>query len=244
MAELTGQIRYQLLLLMRTPRGLFAGLLFPLVLLVLRSGGHPRPAVEAGLVAGLTILGVISTAYLTHATGLVSARQDGVLRRWRATPLPRWCFFAGRSAATVLLAVAGAAVTVLSGALFYGVRPPASGVATLLLAVVLGALAWAAIGTAVSAFIPSAQSAQPLLALTFYPVTLLSGVFGPVGNQPGWLESVVRYLPVRPIVDAATSALRHGGAFSGSDLAVLAGWALAGILASLVFFRWDPRRTG
>jgi hypothetical protein len=32
----------------------------------------------------------MSVAYLTHAASLVVAREDGVLRRWRATPLPFW----------------------------------------------------------------------------------------------------------------------------------------------------------
>ena len=50
----------------------------------------------------------MSVAYLSHASGLVVAREDGVLRRWRATPLPSWGYFAGRIVATVLLADAAA----------------------------------------------------------------------------------------------------------------------------------------
>ena len=69
-----GQVRYQLLLLVRSPRALWA--------------------------AGRVVLGVTLTAYLTHAAGLVAAREAGVLKRWRATPLPRWCYLAGRLCAT------------------------------------------------------------------------------------------------------------------------------------------------
>ena len=72
-------VHYQLLLLVRTPRAAFAGLLLPLGLLLLRGDGHPG----ADLVAGLTVLGALSTSYLTHAAGLVSARESGVLRGWR-----------------------------------------------------------------------------------------------------------------------------------------------------------------
>jgi ABC-2 type transport system permease protein len=42
-----------------------------------------------------------------------------VLKRWRATPLPRWCYFAGCTCATVLMALASGTVkvTVLAGVL-------------------------------------------------------------------------------------------------------------------------------
>ena len=42
--------------------------------------------------------------------------------------------------------------------------------------------------------------------------------------------------------------LQHTGGgvplIQGRDLAVLAGWAAAGLLASVRFFRWDPHRPG
>ena len=57
------------------------------------------------------------------------------------------------------------------------------------------------------------------------------------------------YLPAQPMIDAgATRALQHspgrspGRALSGRDLAVLAAWALGGLLLSVRFFQWDPHR--
>ena len=82
-----GQVRYQLLLTMRNPRALVAGIALPLLLLLLTSSQHAHLAVSA--LAGRVVLGVTLTAYLTHASGLVAAREAGVLKRWRATPLPR-----------------------------------------------------------------------------------------------------------------------------------------------------------
>ena len=75
---------------------------------------------------------------------------------------------------------------------------------------------------------------------------LLSGMLGAVGGTPGWLATLLAYLPGRPTVDAVTRALgASGGADSlpGHDLAVLAAWAAAGLLASLRLFRWEPRTT-
>jgi ABC-2 type transport system permease protein len=113
------QLRYQLTLLLRTPRTLMAGLILPGALLALQLGRvqHIGQGAAADLlaarVAGLVVLGAMSVAYLTHAASLVVAREDGILRRWRATPLPAWGYFAGRILATVLIADAAALVLVL-----------------------------------------------------------------------------------------------------------------------------------
>jgi ABC-2 type transport system permease protein len=246
------QVRYQLLLLIRTPRALFAGLLLPGGLLALRLGkvshlgGHVAATTLGGVVAGLAVLGVISTAYVTHATGLVAARQDGVLRRWRATPLPRWGYFSGRVTATVLLADASGAVIVAVGVAMAHLQLSIGSVVSLLLIVTAGAAAWAAVGTAVTSLITTTDSASPVLLASYLPVILLSGAFGSLGGLPGWLTTAMRYLPAQPLVDAATRALQHtGGGFAPvpvHDAAVTGAWIAAGLIGSLLVFRWDPYR--
>ncbi|HEY3036709.1 MAG TPA: ABC transporter permease [Streptosporangiaceae bacterium] len=250
---LAGQAGYQLRLLTRTPRALWLAIFVPAGVLALRLGhtsdvgSHPGAgsAVYA-LVAGLAVFGLLNTAYMTHASGLVSARQDGVLRRWRLTPLPAGGYFAGRIAATVLLADAGGALVILTGAAMAGVRVSASATLILLATLSAGALAWAALGTAVTIVVPTAEAAFPVLSLTYLPVIFLSGAFGAFAGEPNWLTTLIRYLPAQPLVEAVTWALRPSAsglaAFPGRDLAVLAAWGAAGLLVSVRFFRWNPQR--
>jgi ABC-2 type transport system permease protein len=238
---LAGQVRYQALLLLRSPRAMWAGVLLPVMLLVLTNIQHA--SVAASALASRAVLGVTLTAYLTHAAGLVAAREAGVLKRWRATPLPPWCYFAGRMAATVLLAIVSGAVTVTVGVVVYHAELTPGGAVSLLLALGMAALAWAGVGTAMTAVIPTADAAQPLLAFAYFPVMLLSGVLGGLGGLPPWLATALRYLPGQPTVDAATRALQAGAAVSvpPRDLAVLAAWAVVALLVSLRTFRWEPR---
>jgi ABC-2 type transport system permease protein len=241
------QVRYQLLLLVRNPRALIFSLVIPVLLLVLSSSRHANltPRLEDALVAGLATFGLIVTAYISHAIGLVTSRQDGVLRRWRATPLPTWCFFTGKIAATSLMAMASVAIAVAAGLSLYHVHLTAGAALSLLLIFTLGALAWAALGTAVTPLVPTAQAAGPVLLLTYLPVILFSGGLGSLNSEPGWLATLARYLPAQPIIDAATRALQQAGGappIPGRDLAVLAAWAVAGVVASVCFFRWDPVR--
>jgi ABC-2 type transport system permease protein len=244
---LGAHVRYQMLLLTRNPRAMMLSLVIPVLLLVLSSSdrGHLDPRLEDALVAGLATFGLIVTAYVSHAVGLVTSRQDGVLRRWRATPLPTWCFFTGKIAATALIALGSVAIAVAAGIVLYHVHLTTGAALSLLVIFILGALAWAAVGTAVTALVPTAQSAGPVLMLTYLPVILFSGGLGSVTSEPGWLATLARYLPAQPVIDSATRVLQHGGGLApipGHDLAVLAAWAIAGVVASLCFFRWEPVR--
>jgi len=248
-----GQVRYQLTLMLRTPRTLMAGLILPGALLALQLGrvqhaGQGAAAdVLAARVAGLVVLGAMSVAYLSHAASLVVAREDGVLRRWRATPLPSWGYFAGRITATVLFADAAALILVLVGVAMAGLHLTAAAVTGLLIASSLGALALAAAGTAVTPLLTSAQGASPLLTLTFLPLVIFSGGFGGLSGLPQWVSTAMSYLPAQPMIGAVNHALlrsagQSGLALPGRDLAVLAAWAAGGLLLSVRFFWWDPHR--
>ena len=246
--QLKGQFAYHLSVLLRTPRAVVGGALLPIMLLFLRSdSGHSTALAQAQLVAGLAVFGAVSTAYITHTSSLIAARQAGVLKRWRATPLPPACYLGARIAATTLLAAAGGVLTALAGSAGYSVHMSPGTLAYLLLVLLLGAAAWASIGTAVSAMIPTVDAAWPILAVTYLPIVVLSGGFGAVSAEPGWLATIVGCLPVQPMVHSATVALHAttgGPVISNGDLAVLAAWAAAGLIVAQRWFRWAPRVPG
>jgi ABC-2 type transport system permease protein len=243
---LASQMRYQLALLTRNPRALAAGLILPGCLLALERGNakHITMAQAAPKIAGLVALSAVAIAFFTHANGLVVAREDGVLRRWRASPLPGWAYFAGRIAATMLVTAAAGLILVLVAVATTGVHLTAHAMAGLLAVDMFGALALAAAGTAITAVIPSAQSAQPVLMLTYIPLIVLSGAFGAISSLPHWVNTAMTYLPVQPAIDAASRVLQQSGGaiMSAHDLAVLVAWVVGGLLASFWFFAWDPHR--
>jgi ABC-2 type transport system permease protein len=241
------QLRYQLLMLWRAPRAFTSGLILPGALLALELGGHEHnePLTWLALrVAGLVVFGAAGIAYYTNANSLVVAREEGILRRWRAAPLPAWAYFAPKILAGVLAADLSGAILVYVGRGMAGLHLTSHAILGLLVIGTLGALALAAVGTAVTTVIPTTQSAQPMLMLTYIPVLVISGAFGPLEGLPSWLNRTVTYLPVQPVIDAATRALEHssGTLVSTHDLAVLAGWTVGCLLFSARFFRWDPHR--
>jgi ABC-2 type transport system permease protein len=240
---LIGQIRYQLSLLLATPNALVIGIGLPVLLMIVF---HPqRGSFAPASVAGFAIFGLTVTAWNTHGIRLIQAREAGVLKRWRATPLPRWCYFLGRILTTALFATAAGAVTIAVGVLFYRAHVTAAAAGAMLIAMILGSIAWAAAATAMTGLIGAPESANPIFMLVYFPVVIISGGFGPISLLPHWLTTLASYLPAEPMVDALTNSLRHTAGvplLPGRDVAVLAAWAVAGIVAAVILFRWEPHR--
>lgn len=247
---LAAQARYQLTLLLRTPRALLLAIVLPALMMIsLETGKKGGQALSSGqdiaVVSGLVVFGTLSVAYVTYAAGLVTAREEGILRRWRATPLPAWGYFAGRITASVVFALCTGAVTLIAGASVAHLHLTAGMVVSLLVADALGALALAAAGTAITPVISTAQGANPVLVFTYIPVLFFSGAVGNLA-LPHWLNTAMSYFPVQPVIHAVTTALQHQGGglalISPRDLAVLGGWAVGCLALSVRFFRWDPHR--
>jgi ABC-2 type transport system permease protein len=247
---LTGQqVSYQLRLLTRSTRSLLAGVLLPVLVLLMHGTEAGSRSSQFALVGGLAALGVISAAFVTHANSLVIGREAGVLRRWRMTPLPPSCYFTGKIVATVIVADASAILTACVAALT-GAPVSAGGVVWMLIPVTGGALAWASLGTAASAFIPTAEAAYPLLTIAYLPIALVSGAFGQT-SQPSWLAKAATYLPAGPVIRATAEALRRPFSWpvlSLGQAGVLVAWTAAGLAVALLAFRWGagsaPQRPG
>jgi ABC-2 type transport system permease protein len=240
---LAAQVRYQLSLLLASPNALVIGVGLPVLLLVADNARHTGGQV-AGLAAYATF-GMTITAWNTHGIRLVAAREAGVLKRWRASPLPRWCYLTGRIVTTAVFAAAAGAVTVAVGIWGYHAHLTAEAVLGVLVALILGALAWATAATAVTGIVPGVESANPIFMLIYFPVIVISGVFGTISALPHWLTTLASYLPAQPVIDAMNDAARHapGASFLPlRDVAVLAAWIVGGLAVALVIFRWEPHR--
>jgi ABC-2 type transport system permease protein len=202
---LAAQIGYQARLL-ASGRAITIGVGLPVILLIASHGTHTQTG--AADLAGYAAFGLTLTAWNTYGVRLVAAREAGVLKRWRAAPLPRWCYFLGRIIATVVVAVAAGAATVAAGILLYHSHLTASGALGALGVFVLGAFAWTACATALTAVIPTLEAASPTLMLTYFPVIIISGIFGSI-SEPRWLSTIASYLPAQPLAHAVAATLGH-----------------------------------
>jgi ABC-2 type transport system permease protein len=236
-----GQAGYQLRLYTRSSRAVLSAVLTPLAVMVLLatiSDRREEPGYAGWLTAGMVALGVVSVGYTTLAASLIASRDAGVLKRLRATPLPLWAHLSGRVAATVLVAVAQAALLVGVGVGVYGAGVDPAGLGATLAGLLLGAVVICLVGLAVAQLIGRGDAAATLLSTTLLPVLLISGIFFPVSELPGWVARVGDWLPVSHLVRLLGAMF--GGAWAAADLAWLAGWGVLALAFALLRFRTEP----
>ena len=237
-------LKARLRLLARTPRATFFTFVFPLILLVMFDAlNHSHVPVAGGKVAfaqfftpSIGIFALTSASYTAVIFGVATAREQGVLKRVRGTPLPMSVFLGSWLSAVVLTGV-------LSVTLMFVVAVPAFGVdvrprllPAALVTLVLGAAAIAAIGLAVASFVRRADTAPIVANLTLFPLLFVSGVFYSFQSEPAWLQRVANVFPLSHLVQAFGadfSPYTTGSGFAGHDLVPLAAGGVAGALVAI-----------
>jgi ABC-2 type transport system permease protein len=244
------QARFDLLALMRNRQGRFFTLVLPVLFLVIFTGvfgnDHIGPnAVRAATyyVPGIVALGIIAASFVNLVISVTTEREQGILKRRRATPVPAWVLVAGRALSAVTVSLATVAVLLTVGRLAYGVQLPTSTIPAVLLTALLGAVTFCVLGYALTTAITSADSAQPVVQAVMLPLYFISGVFIPQVQLPAWLAHVAQVFPVQHLAAALHTAFDpavQGSGFVWTDLGVLALWAAAGLLIALRRFSWVP----
>jgi ABC-2 type transport system permease protein len=194
---------------------------------------------------GILAYGIIITQFLNMAVGLSIQRDNGLLKRMRGTPLPGWAYVAGRVGSTAVISVIMAAVMLVLGRVFYGVHLRAEAVPAVVVAVLLGAATFAALGIAAVAIIPNAEAAPVVANVLILPLTFISGIWYPLTGAPTWVLDVAKVFPVERlanILHTAFDPLNHGSAFAGNDLLVLGIWLVVGVRLAMRFWQKEMAR--
>jgi ABC-2 type transport system permease protein len=174
---------------------------------------------------------------------VATARETGVLKRRRATPVPAAILIAGQALTTlVTAALTGTILLVIARLAFHVGMSPGALVAVACTSVV-GTLAFACIGYAVSGLIGSLDAAQPIVQATMMPLYFISGVWIPTAQLGGTLRSVASVFPVEHLAAALHRASVRGSfttAIAPKDLLVLAVWASGAAALAAWRFSWLP----
>ncbi len=242
------QLRYDQKAFWRNPASVFFTVAFPVVLLLIFATVFNGQTIEvdggieitAYYVPAIITLSVISATMQSLAMSLVIAREDGRLKRGRGTPMPAWVFIAGRVGNSIVVALLMMALIAALGRLAYGVPIPWERLPEIALVLVLGAAAFCCLGIALTAAIPSQDAAAPIVNALLLPLYFLSGVFIPDDQLPAGVIHFADAFPVRHFFEAFFDAYVGTGGVSWGNLAVVAIWGIAGLLAAVRWFRWTP----
>ena len=246
------QFRFDQRVFWRVPAAVFFTVALPVIFLFLfvtifgneTASYEGRPVRNSTFqVPGLVTLGVVSATLVNLAISLTIARERGVLKRLRATPLPAWAFIAGKVLTAVMVEALLVVVLVGLGRIVYGVPVPGATLPGAMLALAVGTFTFCALGFALAALIPSEAAAPPIANALVLPLYFVSGVFIPSELLPDGLQLVGDLFPIAHLFEALVTAFVGDDApgIAVGHLAAVLAWGLGGLAVALAGFRWSPR---
>ncbi len=249
--QMLRQVRYTNKAFWRNSAAAVFTFAFPVIFIVLLSavfgGGKVRTAsgvlvaTPASYVPAIGVFAIVSACFTNIAMTVTIQRDSGVLKRVRGTPLSTGAYLGARVIHSVIMSALLLAICMGLGAAFYHVGWPA--LAAMMVTLIVGAACFCALGLALTAAIPDAHAASPMVNAIILPILLVSDVFVPPGHLPAWLNTVSVLFPVRHFSDAMQTAFFPAtSGFSWPDLGILAAWGVLGALLAIRFFSWELRR--
>lgn len=246
------QTRYQVLIFVRSPVGMFFTLGLPLFMLVLFNGlfgggtvDTPEGpwSVQQFYTGGLAAFTAVSATY-TNLVNVVPIRRDeGILKRWRSTPVPPGVYLAGWILSAVTIALLGVILQLTLGVLAYDLTIELAKVPAMVVTFVVGVATFAALGLALAGLVPNADSAPAVANATILPLAFVSDVFIPLEDPPRWLDVIGSIFPLKPFVNAFQDTLNpfvEAPGFGVGKLAAVAAWGIVGALLAIRTFTWEP----
>ena len=205
------------------PPNISWGILLPFAFVLAFAIRNPGDLRE--LVPGLLALTLLFGTSSMEAIVIVFERRIGSLERLFLAPVRLPALLAGKLLGGMVF---GLTVTLV----VLGIMLAVFGVSRvnwllLILALLLSASAFSALGALVSVAVREVFEAQTLANFVRFPMMFLGGVFVPVAALPLGLQILARLLPLTYTVEALRAALGIGTAEHAIlDLSVLAGFAV------------------
>jgi ABC-2 type transport system permease protein len=247
------QVRYTNKAFWRNPASAFFTFAFPLMFLVIFTAlfGNDtvgvfgeRISTSTFYVAAIAAFSIITATYTNLAMSVVFQRDAGILKRTRGTPLPGWAYLFGRIVHAIMVAALLVIIVAAFGAAFYHAKLPSRTLPAYVVTIAVGAASFSALGLALTGLIPNAEAAPAVVQAIILPLLFLSDIFIPIQDPNAWYVKLAKLFPVYHFSQAMKSAYFSpaGNGFRWGDLLVIGIWGVAGVLAAVRLFTWEPRR--
>jgi ABC-type multidrug transport system permease subunit len=191
------------------------------------------------VVPGLLGMNLMGSAIWGLGFSIVEARQKKLLKRFVASPMPRWQYLASFLLTRLVLLVIEVLAFLGFSKLVFGV-PFRGSLWELGLLCVLTSLSLSSLGLLIASRAKTTEAVSGLMNLAMLPMWILSGIFFSATRFPKLIQPIVQALPLTAAIDALRGNMLQGMSLSqlGAPMAVLAAWLVVPFVISLRIFRW------
>lgn len=234
----------QFKLFSREPVALFFTIAFPVLLLILFGvifGNEIDPLYGYGYidaqVPGLIAIIIGTVALLSVPIATATAREQKILRRYRATPMRPMTYLSADISVNYFIALAGMVLLVVIGLIAFDLRFGGNLLAVLA-GFTLSILAFMAAGYVLASLAPTSRIAQVVGQVLLFPMMFLSGAALPQNLMPESIRNFSEILPLTHVVHLMQD-LWFGAGWNWTAVMVLSGMLVVGVIVAAATFRWE-----
>lgn len=192
------------------------------------------------LVPGIVAMMIMSNNMNGVAGQIASWRERGILRRMQGTTLKASTFIAAQITARLLMNGLQAMIVLIVAHFIFGIEVRGSWF-TLTTFIILGTLAFMALGFIIAGIAKTPESAGPIAGVLSFPMLFLGGVFFPIKNMPEFIQPFVKLLPISHLSTALRETMNVGATMAslGTEALVLGGWLIVAFVVASYTFKWE-----
>ncbi|NIK76731.1 ABC-2 type transport system permease protein [Paenibacillus castaneae] len=228
---------------------IFWVLVYPVIMLLLfgfifgdTTTTEVGPRYIESYVPALCAMNVMSVAVFTLNINMVTARENGILRRFRVTPVRKSTVLASQATQGLFLVLAGAVEIIVIAKLVWDIPMSFMGIVSLFVCLLIGAVGFFSLGLALSGLAKTPGAASGFAMIIFFPSLFLSGISMPVEMFPSFIQNISAWIPMTHFVTMVQGVWQgHAITTYGFELAVMAGFAVIGVVLALLLFRWENK---
>jgi len=227
---------------MRDRSVLFFNYLFPLVFFFMFGElMNARSSLGSAqfIVSTVLAIGIMGNGFFGMGMRAVQERELGILRRLRLAPITPAPVLFSSLISGVLVFLPSVVITIALANWIYHMPVP-SNLWSLLVFVIIGSIAFRAIGLIIASVADTMAEAQILIQILYIPMLFLSGTTFPTASLPKWIQTIARFMPATYLKSGMQGIIQNGEtlvANSTSVFALMATFAV-GFIVSFNIFRW------
>jgi len=220
-----------------------------------RVGPDPGIPFAQYFLPGMVATGVLLSSFQNLAMGIATSRDEGGLKRLRATPMPPTAYFLGKIGSVLVTSLVQTALLLASAALLFGVDLPsdAGRWVTFGWVFLLGTATGAICGVAFSSVPSNGKAASAVVTPIVLVLQFISGVFFQYDQLPSWMQTTAALFPLKWLAQGMRSVflpdwardIEPSGSWQhGATAAVLGAYLVVGLVVAVKTFQWRRRDDG
>jgi ABC-2 type transport system permease protein len=234
-------------LTLRDRPALFWNYVFPLFFLLLFASifGHGDSKAVSAMMPGLLAISAMTAGFFGLSIGLVTARERGILRRYKLAPVHPWMLISSHLAATFLIALSTQLMQLAVAWAIYRIEM-AGNFGAVFFILCVGVLTFLALGLVVASLAENAKVAIVMANMLFFPLMFLGGAAMPKWMLAPALRRVSDFMPSSFFVDGLGSIMVNGASLAANvkPLAALAATLVVSLFLAARLFRWEQKTDG